>query len=97
MTCVQLETSRYSSRSPASLPFLTAPLRPYTVADTFEILSTQKMFFVISALVATFSSAVHVQASPLDPHSLASNSGGLAQVITECTVSGTAALTFDDV
>ena len=55
------------------------------------------MFFVISALVATFSSAVHVQASPLDPHSLASNSGGLAQVITECTVSGTAALTFDDV
>ena len=55
------------------------------------------MFFVASAIVATVSSAILVQASPIDLGSLASMSGGLAQVITECTVPGTAALTFDDV
>jgi len=54
------------------------------------------MFFVASAILATVSSAILVQASPIYLSSLTSMSGGLAQVITECTVPGTAALTFDD-
>ena len=55
------------------------------------------MLFVTSAIVAAVSSAILVQASPVDLSSITSKSGGLAQVITQCTVSGTAALTFDDV
>lgn len=55
------------------------------------------MFFAITGVLAAVSSAVLVQASPIDLASLTSNSGGLAQVITQCTVPNTAALTFDDV
>ena len=55
------------------------------------------MLFVTSAIVAAVSSAILVQASPVDLSSITSKSGGLAQVITRCTVPGTAVLTFDDV
>ena len=48
-------------------------------------------------LIATVSSAILVQASPADRSSITSKSDGLAQVITQSMVPGTAALTFDDV
>ena len=54
-------------------------------------------FFVTSAIIAAVSSAILVQASPTNFSSITSKPGGLAQVITQCTVPGTAALTFDDV
>ena len=48
-------------------------------------------------LIATVSSAILVQASPVDLSSITSRSGGLAQVTTQSTVPGTGALTFNDV
>ena len=48
-------------------------------------------------LIAAVSSAILVQASPVDLSSITSKSGGLAQVISQYTVPGTGALTFDDV
>ena len=48
-------------------------------------------------LIATVSSAILVQALPADLSNITSKSGGLAQFITQYTVLGTGALTFDGV
>ena len=55
------------------------------------------MFFVTSTVITAVSSAILVLASPADLSSITSKPGGLAQVITQSTVPGTTALTFDDV
>ena len=51
------------------------------------------MYHLIGAVL----SAILVLASPVDLRSITSKSGGLAQVITQYTVLGTGALTFDGV
>ena len=73
-------------------PFVLSPHLSLTTPLSFF---GQRCF--LNHLIATVSSAILVQASPVDLSSITSKSGGLAQVITQCTVPSTVALTFDDV
>ena len=80
-----------------SKPFVLSPHLSLTTPLWLTLLYIHLGKGVFNHLIVTVSSAILVQASPVDLSSITSKSGGLAQVITQCMVPSTTSLTFDDV
>ena len=93
--CYVIGRSARTTRSKKS--FIFPPLVPHHsfTAHTPLYFFGQRCF--LYHLIAAVSSAILVQASPVDLSSITSKSGGLAQIITQSTLPGTTVLTFDDV